>query len=74
MQHNNQDKSLQKKERILKLSRKRGQLSYNDRVIRITEFSTETLKSRRHWPDILQPLETNEANLKYYNQQSSQSI
>ena len=47
----------QNKERILKAVRGKGQLNYKGRPIRITpDFSTETMKARRSWADIMQTL------------------
>jgi hypothetical protein len=43
------------KERILKAVREKGQVTYKDRPIRITpDISTETLKVRRSWTNIVQ--------------------
>ena len=39
------------------MSREKGQVTYKGRPIRITlDFSTETLKARRAWADVLQAL------------------
>jgi hypothetical protein len=47
----------QNKERMVKAIRGKGQVTYKGRSIRITpDFSTETLKSRRAWADVLQTL------------------
>jgi hypothetical protein len=44
----------QNKERILKAVRGKGQVTYKGRPIRITpDFSTETIKARRSWADII---------------------
>jgi spore coat polysaccharide biosynthesis protein SpsF (cytidylyltransferase family) len=49
--------SAQNKERILKVVRKKGQVTYKGRPIRITQgFSTETLKARQSWADVIQTL------------------
>ena len=49
--------SAQSKERILKAVREKGQVTYKGRPIRITpDFSTETMKARRAWTDIMQTL------------------
>jgi hypothetical protein len=49
--------NLQNKERILKAARGKGQITYKGRPTRIIQgFPTETLKDRRAWTDILQPL------------------
>jgi hypothetical protein len=45
------------KDRILKAVRKTGQVTYKGRPIRITsDFSPETMKSRRSWTDVMQTL------------------
>jgi hypothetical protein len=45
------------KERILKAVREKGQVTYKGRPIRITpDFSSETMKDRRSWVDIIQTL------------------
>jgi hypothetical protein len=47
----------QNKERILKVVRGKGQVTYEDRPIRIIQdFSTENLKARRSWVDFIQTL------------------
>jgi len=49
--------SVQNKERILKAAKKKGQVTYKGRPIRITpECSKETLRARRSWTDVLQNL------------------
>jgi len=46
----------QNKERILKV-REKGQVTYKGRLIRITpDFSTEAMKARRSWTDVIQTL------------------
>ena len=46
--------SAQSKERILKAVREKGQVTYKGRPIRLTpDFSTETMKARRAWTDIM---------------------
>jgi hypothetical protein len=45
------------KDRILKALRGKGQVTYKGRPIRITpDFSTETMKARRSWTDVIQTL------------------
>ena len=47
----------QNKERILKAVREKGQVTYKGRPIRITtDFSSETMKARRAWTDVIQTL------------------
>ena len=63
----------QNKERILKVVRGKGQVTYEDRPIRIIpDFSTETLKARRSWTDVTQTLKNINASPRHYNQQNSQ--
>jgi Holliday junction resolvase RusA-like endonuclease len=55
--YHNQTISTQNKERILKAAKKKRQVTYKDKPIRITaDFSTQTLNSRRSWKDIIQSL------------------
>jgi hypothetical protein len=45
------------KDRILKVVREKGQVTYKGRPIRITpDFSPETMKARRAWTDVIQTL------------------
>jgi hypothetical protein len=45
------------KDRILKVVREKGQVTYKDRPIRITpDFSPETMRARRSWTDVIQTL------------------
>jgi hypothetical protein len=45
------------KDRLLKAVRKKGQVTYKGRPIRITpDFSPETMKVRRSWKDVIQTL------------------
>ena len=47
----------QNKERILKAVREKGQVTFKGRPIGITpDFSTETMKDRRSWADVIQTL------------------
>jgi hypothetical protein len=47
----------QSKERILKAAREKGQVTYKGRSIRIRpDFSTETMKAKRAWSEVLQTL------------------
>jgi hypothetical protein len=47
----------QSKERILKAVREKGQVTYKGRPIRTTpDFSSETMKARRSWADVIQTL------------------
>jgi hypothetical protein len=46
-----------RKDRILKVVREKGQVTYKGRPIRITpDFSPETMKARRSWADVKQTL------------------
>jgi hypothetical protein len=45
------------KERILKVVREKGQVTYKGRPIRVApDFTPETIKSRRPWVDLIQTL------------------
>ena len=47
----------QNKERILKTVREKGQVTYKVKPIRITtDFSTDTIKVRRSWTNVIQDL------------------
>jgi hypothetical protein len=47
----------QNKETTLKAVRAKGQVTYEERPIRITlDFSSETLKARRSWTNVIQTL------------------
>jgi hypothetical protein len=47
----------QNKERMLKAVREKGQVIYKGRPIRILpDFSSETMKARRSWADVIQTL------------------
>ena len=53
----------QNKERILKAARGKGQVTYKGRPIRIIpDFSSETMKARRAWADVIQTLRNTNAN------------
>jgi hypothetical protein len=53
--YNIQTLNVKKKERILKTARKKGQVTYKSRPIRIpSNFSTETVKVRRAGVNVLQ--------------------
>jgi hypothetical protein len=55
LSHNKNTKCTE--QRILKAVRGKGQVTYKGRPIRITaNFSTETLKTRRSWADVIQTL------------------
>jgi hypothetical protein len=42
------------KDKILKVAREKGQVTYKGRPIRITlDFSTKTVKARRSWTDVI---------------------
>jgi hypothetical protein len=48
---------MQNKEIILKAAKEKGQVTYKGKPIRITvNFSTQTLKTRRSWSDLIQAL------------------
>jgi hypothetical protein len=47
----------QNKERILEAVRRKGQVTYKGKPIRITpDFSPDTMKARRSWADLIQTL------------------
>ena len=49
--------SAQSKQKILKAARQKGQVTYKGRSIRITpDFSTEIMKARRAWSEVMQTL------------------
>ena len=57
---------MQIKEKILKAVRKKGQLPYKGRPIRIIpNFSKEILKARRAWADVLQTIREHGDSLDY---------
>jgi hypothetical protein len=61
------------KERILKAVREKGKVTYKGRPIRITpDFSSETMKARRSWADVIQTLREHTCSQDYYTQQNSQ--
>ena len=46
---------IQNKERILRVTKEKGQVTYKGKPIRITpDFFMETMKVRRSWIDVLQ--------------------
>ena len=64
----------QNKERRLKVIREKYQVIYKGRPIRITpNLSTDTLKSRRSWTDVIQTHKEHKASPGYYTEQNSQS-
>ena len=49
--------NIQSKERILRATKEKGQVTYKGRLIRITsDFSLETMKARRQWSSVMQTL------------------
>jgi hypothetical protein len=61
------------KDRILKAVREKGQLTYKGRPIRITpDFLPETMKARRAWTDVIQPLREQKSSTGYYTCPNSQ--
>ena len=47
--------NLQNKEKLLRAAKKKGQITYKGRPIRITaDYSIETMKARMSWSDIIQ--------------------
>jgi hypothetical protein len=63
--HDNQS-TKSREQRILKAKREKFQVTYKSRPIRIKlDFSAQTLKARRAWIDILQPINVIGTNLEY---------
>jgi hypothetical protein len=55
--HSNQNNKCTEQRKDIKAARKKGQETYRGRPIRITpDFSTETMKARRSWIDVLKTL------------------
>jgi hypothetical protein len=55
--------STETRERILKAIREKKQITYKGKPIKIiTDFSTETLKTRRTWSEVFQALNENNFN------------
>jgi hypothetical protein len=70
-------------DRILKAVRKKGQVTYKGKLIRITPyFSPETMKAKRSWTDVIQTLREHKcqdrllypAKLSIYHRTRNQSI
>jgi hypothetical protein len=49
--------NIQNKERIPKAAKEKREVTYKGKHIRITDFSTQTLNSRRSWKVIIQALD-----------------
>jgi chromosome segregation ATPase len=59
--------STETRERILKAVRKKKQITYKAKPIKITaDFSTETLKARRAWSQVFQALNENNFNPRIF--------
>ena len=57
MSHNNQKTKITKQGIILKVAREKDYVTYKDRPIRIIpDFSTETMKAKRAWSEVMQTL------------------
>jgi hypothetical protein len=54
--------STENRERILKAIRKKKQITYKGKPIKISDFSMETLKARRAWSDVFWALNENNFN------------
>ena len=55
--HNNQNTTSPEQRKNIKRCQGKGQVTYKGRLIRIIpNFSTETLKARKAWTNMLQPL------------------
>jgi hypothetical protein len=51
--------STENKKRILKEAREKYQVTYKSKSVRITDFTTESLKQRRHGNEVFQVLKEN---------------
>jgi hypothetical protein len=59
---------------MLKSVRKKKQITYKSKLIKITaDFSTETFKARRAWGEIFRALNENNFNPGYSTQQNYHS-
>jgi hypothetical protein len=59
--------STENRERILKPVREEKQITYKGKPIKITaDFSTETLKARKAWSEVLQALNENDFNPRIF--------
>ena len=64
----------QDKERILKATREKQEVTYKGTLIRLaTDFSMETLQARREWQKIFQVMRTRGLRPRLFTQQGSQS-
>ena len=62
------------KERIIKATRERQQVTYKRNAIRLSaDFSAESLQARREWYDILKVMNANPYSQEYSNQQGYHS-
>ena len=65
LSHSNQNIKSTEQRKILKMARKKGQVTFKGRPIRISpDFSTETLKAGCAWTDILEPLKNYRCQLR----------
>jgi hypothetical protein len=63
--HNNQNNKCTEQRKNIKICKKKGQVTYKGRPIRITpNFSTETLKDRRAWSEVMQTLKVHKCQSK----------
>jgi hypothetical protein len=62
-----------KQRKNIKTSKGKSQVTGNGRPIKIApDFSTETMKARRSWADLIWTLGEHNASQDYYTQQNSQ--
>jgi ribosomal protein L39E len=54
--------STENRERILKVVREKKQVTYKGKPIKLTDFSMETLKTRRAWGEVFRALNENNFN------------
>ena len=72
--HINQANKIKQKERILKATREKQQVTYKGNPICITaDLSAETLQTRREWQDIFKVLKGKIYNQDYYTWKGSHS-
>ena len=63
----------QNKERLLKAVRKKDQVTYEGRPVRIIpDFWSETMKARRSCKDLIQTLREHKCQVGYYTQKNAQ--
>ena len=70
--HNNQSEKIKDKEKILKATREKQQITYKGIPIRLSaDFSAKTLQARRQWYNISKVMKGKMYNKEYTTQQGS---